>query len=83
MSTTVDMVKRGTGIGQKLNIPAAERKMIFGLCWATALDIIFLTKYWARCFILALSTSISANCIWKTGTYERISESKKQFGHCG
>ena len=52
-----------------------------------ALDIIFLTKCWALCFILVISTSTSANCIMMTGrelhhddgkgTYER--KSKKQI----
>ena len=62
VSMTVEIVKRGTGINQIFLLLSGKR---FRLCWATALDIIFLTKGWALCFILAISTLTSANCIWK------------------
>ena len=80
MSTTVDIVKRGRGIGGKPNIPAAERKMIrtllgYSVGYNISDKMLGPVLYSRDLYLDQCKLHLEDG----KGTYERISESKKQI----
>ena len=86
VSTTADIVKRGTGIGGKPNIPAAERKMVRTLLgYSVGNDISDKMPgpvLYSRDLYLDQCKLVKLHLKDGKGTHERISESKKQILVC-